>query len=172
MFVQIAEILKQPGLSRRFTYKGPVDLVQVDCPGDIEIDVKITNAQSRVLVDGVIRAAVNLECCRCLEVYSQNMEIEVHEEFLPKDSPELSNEDIEWDRLSVFSFEDDRIDMYEVIRQSILAGIPLKPLCREDCPGIDSPSYLGLEDENADKLGDVDPRLMPLMEIKNKLLEK
>ena len=33
-------------------------------------------------------------------------------------------------------YEGDRLDLGEVIREQVLLGLPLKPLCREDCQGL------------------------------------
>jgi uncharacterized protein len=33
-------------------------------------------------------------------------------------------------------YDADRLDLGEAVREQILLGLPLKPLCREDCQGL------------------------------------
>jgi uncharacterized protein len=164
MDILISEIKKQPGLSTRFQYKGYLEFQELILAGDLDIDFKLTNAASRVLVDGKILADVRLECSRCLEEFVERLNVPVHEQFLPPGSPELEDEIMDWNSITLFPIEDDKIDVSEVIRQNILAAIPIKPLCRPDCPGI---IIEGEEEEGAEE-SPVDPRFEALEAIKRK----
>jgi uncharacterized protein len=170
MQVSIADILRQAGLSKEFHYEGPIDLIQVDLAGDIEVDLKITNASSRVIVTGMIKAPILLTCSRCLEEYVQLIEIPVQEEFLPAGSPELDEEMMGWDNLSLFEYRDDQVDLYELIRQNIVAAVPIKPLCVENCPGIKDSSTKSDDEEGLsdDEINSIDSRLLPLLNIRKK----
>lgn len=162
MYVQVGEILKQPGLFRNYYYKGHVPIVQANLADEVEIELRFTNAQSRIVVTGYIKTSVFLTCSRCLEEYVQEMFVPVQEEYIQKESPELAEEPMGWDNLSLFSYENDRINIYELIRQNVLANIPIKPLCSEECEGIPGPWY---KDETEDN---IDPRLLPLKMIQEK----
>lgn len=174
MQISIFDIVKQPGLSKRFEYKGSVDLVQVDLASDVEIEFKLTNASSRILLEGYIRTSIFLTCSRCLEQYAQALDIRVNEEFLPPGSSELETEKLGWENVSLFTYENDQIDIYEVIRQNILAAIPIKPLCSEDCSGINvfPEHYDAKEDETRAVEEEIDARLLPLKMIGQKLREE
>jgi uncharacterized protein len=60
--------------------------------------------------------------------------------FLPAAAgqPEAQEEEVELsDRdVVVGYYEGDRLDLGEVVREQVLLGLPLKPLCREDCHGL------------------------------------
>jgi len=61
----------------------------------------------------------------------------VEEQFLPHDSPEVpQDEELDPGQLSVFVYENDVIEIDEVIRQNLVASLPSKPLCAEDCKGL------------------------------------
>ena len=94
------------------------------------------------------------------------VKVEVSEEFLPFGSPELDDEILDWDSVSLFPILEDRIDLSELVRQNILAAYPYKPLCRPDCPGIDYDR--DAEEEETSSEGEVDPRLLPLLQIQQK----
>jgi uncharacterized protein len=162
MDILISEIKKQPGSSTRFQYKGYVELQDLVLSGDLDIDFKLTNAGSKILVDGKILADVQQICSRCLEKFVERLDVMVHEQFLPPGSPELEEEIMDWKSLTLFPIENDRIDVSEVIRQNIIAAIPIKPLCRPDCPGII------IEDEEEKDERPVDPRFEALEAIKRK----
>jgi uncharacterized protein len=168
MQVTITDILRQPGLSRDFHYEGPIDLIQVELVGDIEVDLKLTNASSRIIVTGMIRARAKLPCSRCIEEYVQVLEIPVQEEFLPEGSPELDEETMGWDNLSLFEYSENQIDLYELIRQNIVSAVPIKPLCVENCPGIKDSSIKSEDEEGLsdDENNSIDPRLLPLLNIR------
>ncbi|MFP4497853.1 MAG: YceD family protein [Vulcanimicrobiota bacterium] len=169
MQVHISEILKQPGKTMDYIYEGPFDVVQVDIPEDIWVELKLTNAQSRVIVKGRIEAIVSLECARCAETFDHEMITEVEEQFLPENSPELQEDKLSWDNLSLFEYFDDNIDIYEMVRQNILAAIPTKPLCKADCRTVieenKSESEAGILEEEEKS---IDPRLLPLLKIQEK----
>ena len=83
MKIPVHNILKQTGLSENFHYKGSVDLIQVDLADDIEIEVKLTNAASRIIVTGTLKTSITLTCSRCLEQFNLPLTILLQEEFLP-----------------------------------------------------------------------------------------
>jgi uncharacterized protein len=173
MQIPVGDILKQPGLSKEYHFEGPIDLVQVDLAGDITVDLKLTNVSSRILIKGTIKAPVFLTCSRCIEEFTLELEIPIEEEFLPEGSPELEEETMGWDNLSLFEYSQDQIDLYEVIRQNIISAIPYKALCAELCPGIKDSSTKSEKSEEQEGLSDeeknsIDPRLLPLLNIRKK----
>lgn len=169
MKVYVGDILRQPGLSKSFNFTGKLELEGVNPAGNVEVSFKLNNASSRVLVSGIIKAPIILSCARCVENFTQDLEIEVHEEFLPIGSPELEDEKLGWDNLSIFSYSNDELDLLEIIRQNVIASIPIKPLCRENCKGLGAQFLSGNGIELASNgKWKVDSRLLPLLEIKNK----
>ncbi len=165
MIIQVSDILKEPGRFEDFVYTGKMNLNSVHLAGNLFIELKLTNAGSRILVKGSISAPVELECSRCLEPIVEIVRVDVEEEFLPAGSPELDDEILDWDSVSMFPITENRIDLSELVRQNILASYPPKPLCRQDCPGI--PYEPDSDDSTKVSLSgvDLDPRMMPLLEI-------
>jgi uncharacterized protein len=93
-----------------------------------------------VHVRGRLDGAVEIDCGRCLERYPLTLGQELDLFYLPgaASQPEAQEEDVELsDRDVVVGFyEGDRLDLGEVLREQIILGLPLKPLCREGCRGL------------------------------------
>jgi len=91
-------------------------------------------------VRGRLEAALEAECARCLEAYPLSMKQELDLFYLPRAHGEPSEQEEEEVELSdrdvvVGYYDDDRLDLGEAMREQIVLGLPLKPLCREDCRG-------------------------------------
>ena len=76
--------------------------------------VKITNA---LTVDMELKAKFNLNCSRCLEKVGLNL-----------DKKQRINFQI--------SPRQDSVDLDDDIRQELILGFPVKPLCSADCKGL------------------------------------
>jgi uncharacterized protein len=91
-------------------------------------------------VRGRLDATVEIDCARCLDRHAVTLGQELDLFYLPGAAapPEAQEEEVELsDRdVVVGYYEGDRLDLGEVMREQILLGLPLKPLCREDCRGL------------------------------------
>ncbi|MBI2266923.1 MAG: DUF177 domain-containing protein [Armatimonadetes bacterium] len=128
-------IIDASSLKRRNTgtvsasFKTKADLSGISLDGEVEGQVECSIAGQGLLVRGAVQSSVRLECCRCLEEFTSPLEAAVVEEFLPA---ALVGTDPER-----FTFGDDYlIDLTEVVRQSLILGLPMRPLCTQDCKGL------------------------------------
>lgn len=101
-------------------------------------EITLTHTSRGLTVFGEGSADVLLSCIRCLDEYPENVCFQIEEEFHPE--PGFVH------RRGADGFEDDgevriqadrTLDLGEIIRQHILLHLPLKPLCRTDCPGLE-----------------------------------
>ena len=72
-------------------------------------------SDDKIYVSGAVEGHIDIECSRCLSVYSHPVEIDIES------------------ALDIFNGES---DIGEEIRQLIVLEIPSKPLCGPDCLGI------------------------------------
>ncbi|HSD28185.1 MAG TPA: DUF177 domain-containing protein [Vicinamibacteria bacterium] len=95
---------------------------------------------STLHVRGRLDAAVETDCARCLERHAVGFGQELDLFYLPRaaEQEEAQEEEVELsDRdVVVGYYQDDRLDLGEVVREQILLALPLKPLCRPDCQGL------------------------------------
>ena len=126
-------------------------------------------------VRGRLDGTIDVDCARCLERYAVTLGQELDLFYLPvaAGQPEAQEEEVELsDRdVVVGYYEGDRLDLGEVMREQVLLGLPLKPLCREDCRGLCP--HCG-KNRNAGPCGCTpeeeagDPRLEPLRKLFDK----
>jgi uncharacterized protein len=142
--------------------------------GRLRAHVEVVD-ESTVHVRGRLDASVEIECARCLARYVVPLGQELDLFYLPRAAgePQAQEEEVELgDRdVVVGYYEADRLDLGEVVREQILLGLPLKPLCRPDCQGLCPRCG---KDRNASPCGCApeeepgDPRLEPLRRLIDK----
>lgn len=134
----------------------------IDCHVD-----KVDGAS--IHVRGRLRAALDLECGRCLEPFALAVDQELDLFYLPggagaaeeEEEVELKDRD-----MVVAYYRGDRLDLGDVIREQFFLATPLKPLCRDDCRGR-CPSC-GIDRNTAAcacPVPEGDPRLLDLKKI-------
>jgi uncharacterized protein len=127
MRVDVKDILiEDTGFSRDYTFIGETpDLDEVTLVNEVEGEVTVTKLEeSDLQAEGRFRTKISLECHRCLNTFEKSVEHNFSRTYAKKP--------IE-DQLPV---EEKQIDIAYAIRDEILVRLPIKLLCREDCPGV------------------------------------
>ncbi len=90
-----------------------------------------------VLVAGRLAALVPLVCGRCLESFALRVVADVDTRFVPRPSV-LRDERVELtsDELELDFYNEDLLDLNRLIQTETMLGLPMKPLCRQDCRGL------------------------------------
>ncbi len=133
--INVAQLLKEPvGSNQGYDISEVID-EEVEC--FVEGKAKLIHISQGVLVQCKLTAEVKLICSRCLDTFLLPISFTAEEEFIPisdvsgdlaLSSPEQSEE---------FIIDNKNIlDLSELIRQYTLLNLPMKPLCRPDCSGI------------------------------------
>ncbi|AYF79087.1 DUF177 domain-containing protein [Nocardia yunnanensis] len=109
-----------------------LDLVAIPAGGQIDMDLTLQSVSEGVLVMGSVTAPIEGECSRCLEPFSDEIEIQLTELFAyPDSATEQTTEEDEIHRLV-----DDMIDLEPVVVDAVGLELPLSPLCSPDCAGL------------------------------------
>lgn len=128
---------------------------------DIDLDLRLESVVEGVFVSGTVRAQVVAECARCLGPASWDEDTGIEELFVypPQDARghRVPTEVGENDDSSPV-IEDDLIDLEPTVRDAVVLGLPLAPLCREDCPGLCSQCGILLADDPGHRHDENDPR--------------
>lgn len=168
MYVRISEI--QQGAGKWITYQTEEELTSadIDFVGPVSLSLKLTNAETRVLVQGEASGKVRTECARCNEEFPLPLEIEIEEDFVSEDSPEADVTGI--DVYEVLTYKEDRVPLDEMLRQNFLAAVPMQPICRGGrCKGLCDQCGRNLNNESCDcQKEEIDPRWAALGELKKK----
>ena len=99
--------------------------------------VTLTHTNRGIALRGEGKADVRMMCMRCLDEFVGSVPFTIEEQVHPdprfarRRGAEGFEEDDEPRILS-----DNSLDLGEIIRQHIVLHLPIKPLCRADCPGI------------------------------------
>ena len=107
-------------------------LVGVPEGAPLVLDLRLESVTEGVLVTGTVTVPTEGECGRCLEPVTTELVVDVCELFAYPDSAtdETASAD-EVDRIV-----DDLIDVEPVVRDAVVLGLPVTPLCRADCAGL------------------------------------
>ena len=150
--IHVAQFL-QEGIGA--TRHSRIVLDQLPLDGDlfahqVDAEVKLTRIPTGILVGGVVRALVTLECTRCLEEFAQPVEADFADEYRPTvdilTGASMANEPEPEDEAEFFAITDlHLLDLRESLRQALVLGLPMAPVCREDCPGLPEAQELQAE---------------------------
>ena len=90
-----------------------------------------------ILVRGQLQGELLYTCSRCLDAFTGPLEA-TFDLLLKAGRPAISDQDVELDagELDEDYFPGDELDVNVLLREQILLALPLKPLCREECPGL------------------------------------
>jgi len=133
--INIAQLLKEPvGSSQSHDISGTIG---EEVEGFVEGKAKVIRISRGVLVQCKLTAEVKLICSRCLNTFLCPISFTAEEEFLPISdvSGDLAPSLLE--QSEGFTIDNKNVlDLSELIRQYMLLNLPMKPLCRPDCPGM------------------------------------
>lgn len=122
--------------------------------------VIVESIERGVSVVGQVESAWVAECRRCLDDVEGRSTVQIDEIF-QVDAP---------DDADLIDLVGDSIDLLPLIRDAVLVGLPLAPLCREACTGPDPDRYPAvtvdeIEAERAAEEPTPDPRWAALGDL-------
>jgi uncharacterized protein len=162
--VGITELRRAPAVPRSVHLAGPLPglhVADVRVPDDADVtadlDLEVLVDGGRLTAIGVVRAPWAGECRRCLQPVDDVLEVPLSEVFEADPA----------DGADTYPLAGDRVDLEAPVRDAVLLGLPLAPLCRDDCPGPDPDGHpVALDDEDLPISPEADPRWAALGELK------
>jgi uncharacterized protein len=88
---------------------------QVRFTSPVKVDVQAQMTHENIVVLGKVSTQVQMTCGRCLTEYKS---------------------DLKGNFQDIFSFDQETIDLTELIREAVLVDVPLRGLCKEGCLGL------------------------------------
>ena len=137
--VNVAQLLKEPvGASRVVDVHLDRFALDLDLTAtDVDANVRLTRVETGILAEGQLTGTVELECVRCLELYTQAFRGDIEGEFRPSIDVRTGIPLALPQDSDIFVIDNNHeLDLNELIRQVAVVSLPMQPLCREDCPGI------------------------------------
>src|SRR2546422_2014374 len=144
MKISVAPLMKQPyGASETYDLgEEPITarsehaaLVEVGVHS-VEGDARLTHTNPGILIQGDLRAEVEVECGRCLDRFVQAVPVHLGEQYYATIDVVTGNALPEPPPDAYTIGHDFQIDVTPLVREHVLLELPLKPLCQEECAGI------------------------------------
>jgi uncharacterized protein len=138
---------------------------------DGALEVRVSKSGNDVVVHGRLKAEIVVPCARCLEPAKVAIDGPVSVLMVPASAmktPEDEEYEFSPDEADVMPYHGDEVVLDDLVRDEILLEIPMIPLCSEECPGMSGPPAVDGEPKGEH----VDPRLLPLLELKKKSANK
>ena len=138
------------------------DTFQVVSPVSLAFDIHRSQQQFRLA--GGVTTTLELPCSRCLEAFTLPVDAPFDLRYQPHTLNAGEGErEIEEDDLTTAFYENDEIDLAQLMREQFYLSLPMKPLCRADCQGLCVVCGTNLNRAMCDcKREWDDPRLAPL----------
>lgn len=132
----------------------------------VRLDVSIANKGGSIAVAGSFETNIKLACGRCLEFFDMPVREEIIEFYYNTGKQEIKPDDVGEDWIP---YRGDSIDVAPEVARTILASLPMKLLCRDDCRGLcqSCGKNLNVEKCDCDK-DDIDLRLVKLKQLLEK----
>ena len=160
--VNIVELRRRVG-NRREVVRSLVSpgwsLESASVPAGVEVDaaLELESVSGGLTALGVLEAAWTGPCRRCLDEVAGELHLEIDEVF------EVTPTDGE-----TYPIDGDLIDLLPMVRDAVLLGLPLAPICRLDCPGP-APDRFEVEVEGDEDTAPLDPRWAALDDLRAEL---
>jgi uncharacterized protein len=119
---------------------------------------------------GRVKTTLELPCSRCLELFG----LPIDQTFDLRYQPHAHNtgegeREIEEDDLTTAFYENDEIDLGQLMREQFYLALPMKPLCIDDCQGLCPVCGANLNKTTCDcNRSWEDPRMAALRELRTK----
>lgn len=120
---------------------------------------------------GNVKTTLELPCSRCLEAFAlpvdSTFDLRYQPHAHPAGSGHEAEREIEEDDLSTAFYDNEEIDLGQLMREQFYLSLPMKPLCRGDCRGLCSICGTNLNRGTCECKRDwEDPRLAVLKTLK------
>jgi uncharacterized protein len=169
--LDVSRIKNNPGASQRLVkdfemqpVKTGLEEIHFNTP--VRLDVSVTNRGSSIELSGLVEATIKLACGRCLELFDLPVREEINEFYFNAGKQDIkTGEDGEgW-----IPYRGESIDATPEVVRTILASLPMKLVCREDCRGLCQVCGRNMNLEECDCGKDeIDIRLIKLKQLMDK----
>lgn len=136
-------------------------------PVEVRMDLAVNKAGGDVFIRGSINTVVGLECSRCLKDFEGKVDSRLDLVFTSPDNyvGDAKGHEVSREELNVGVLGGDELDIGEIVSEQIILGLPMKPLCSEDCRGICPTCGKDLNSGDCEcDTTSIDPRLQVLKE--------
>jgi uncharacterized protein len=139
--------------------------------GKVAVELTAEKHAQEVRVRGKLTAEFEVPCARCLEPVKVPLDAKFDQFYQSHETRRLVGEiELQEKDTEIAFYFGDFIEVSDIIREQILLGLPMKPVCREDCKGLcpRCGKNRNMEVCNCQALF-LDPRFAQLLKIKDRM---
>ena len=104
---------------------------------DVALALDVHREGRRYRLVGELRTTLELSCGRCLNRFTQPVELSFALLYLPyADNRGEGEIEIEEEDLATAYYREDQIDLGQLMREQVFLVLPMKPLCGDGCRGL------------------------------------
>lgn len=144
---------------------GEGDAYRIVAPVDLTFEIHKDKSRFRLV--GTVATELELTCSRCLEPFRLPVKAPFDLLYLPAaDASTETEREVDDEDLETSYYENDAIDLNQLLREQFYLALPMKPLCQDECRGLCPQCGTNLNTGACD-CAPVweDPRLAPLREL-------
>ena len=144
---------------------GEGDAYRIVAPVDLAFEIHKDKSRFRLV--GTVATELELPCSRCLEPFRLPVNAPFDLLYLPTAQTSTETErEVDDEDLETSYYENDAIDLNQLLREQFYLALPMKPLCQDECRGLCPQCGTNLNTGACD-CAPVweDPRLAPLREL-------
>ena len=168
MKINVGDLRKHPGAEEHFEF------VLSDFPSidgfsfvePIKVKGKIANTGNVLELNVDLETSALTTCSRCLEEVQIPVKITFAEEYCHAgDWDILQKQGLE--DSAVIVFDSDFINIAEAVQENLILSLPMRTLCKPDCPGFCPQCGRNLKEGTCEcRRDNIDPRLAVLAKLK------
>jgi uncharacterized protein len=111
------------------------DTFSVVAPAELAFD--IFKDKDKFRLEGRVTSTLELPCGRCLEAYPLAVDAAFDLRYQPRSTNTGEGEQsVEEDDLTTAFYDNEEIDLGQLVREQFYLALPMKPLCRDECKGL------------------------------------
>lgn len=157
----VSSLLANAGAKQQISLSEVLEPVQrgsdtVSFAGPLVGQLNLENIGGPLRIRGRLRAAVTLDCYRCLRVFKYPLVLEIDEILTESQGEDVGDEE-------ALRIVDETVKLMPLIEQAMLLNLPMKLLCRSDCEGLCPSCGRNLNESSCDcSQEEIDPRMAKL----------
>jgi len=114
----------------------PLSTEDVKLSSPVVSRLSINKVGSEIIISGRLKAAMDLQCSRCLKDFKRDLDIPVNVVYHPVEDVEAERHALRDDEMDMGFYKGDELDLQELIKEQVLLNGEMKPLCSDQCKGI------------------------------------
>ncbi len=170
MFISL---VRMPADGLRFEHRYPAGELDssgfdFELQGPLSVTGRVDRAGMDMRLRGRIKASLVAPCDRCLREVPFSIDIPFDLLYAPEDPGANRTGEIELQErdLDFAVYQNDEIDLDELVLEQLELSLPSRVLCREDCQGLCPQCGADLNTEKCNCPEKIDPRLQVLADLK------